>query len=584
MNNLLESNTSSLIDLVKDFLFELDKNKKKKPTKSAYLNGSISNYTKNLVLTFPMLCDNSLPPDTASMLSRANERNIVSMLQMLFASMNFNATSGAEVLSQIHKNIRVGYNLDDTIDALDNFIDNNLSESSKISSTDLKKAARYMIEQLKIPQKSFPVESLSERSLNNYLVYNMRGTTVVKEYQYSIDDDEVQRLLADAIGVGINTVSAEDEIRLRQLAQTYADARNAEDRARDAEIRAQAAFETNQQESIARELRAQAEELRKQQKELRDQAEEIRKQASFESEQQKNIAEELRAQDAELRAQAAERRAQNEENRKARRELLDFAKNRREEAEAIRREEQSKLQNQNLRNQNTEYKVNAISKQLLDTDIKKSNEMQPTLMVVRFNELDTDGKIYSEKPFVAGVKSRLIGVESSDIVDRIIVKNKTKVNFLNFIRATTGEIKFFRDFIFCIDQAKIDAKNAVKKGEAAQMWKVLETRSSKNYRNKARRAGNDASAITTLVLNQETVNILKKEHDFDIEKPKNARMILDSYNLLGIMIADESIEVVKYMYAGNDMFEQQAYSYLQKESNDNSYKKVINLIGKMNGR
>lgn len=584
MNNLLESNTSSLIDLVKDFLFELDKNKKKKSTKNTYLNGSISNYTKNLVLTFPMLCDNSLPPDTASMLSRANERNIVSMLQMLFASMNFNATSGAEVLSQIHKNIRVGYNLDDTIDALDNFIDNNLSESSKISSTDLKKAARYMIEQLKIPQKSFPVESLSERSLNDYLVYNMRGTTVVKEYQYSIDDDEVQRLLADAIGVGINTVSAEEEIRLRQLAQSYADARNAEERARDAEIRAQAAFETNQQESIAKELRAQAEELRKQQKELRDQAEELRKQAEFESEQQKNIAEELRAQDAELRAQAAERRAQNEENRKVRKELLDFAKNRREEAEAERRDIQARLQNQNLRNQNTEYKVNAISKQLLDTDIKKSNEMQPTLMVVRFNELDTDGKIYSEKPFVAGVKSRLIGVESSDIVDRIIVKNKTKVNFLNFIRATTGEIKFFRDFIFCIDQAKIDAKNAVKKGEAAQMWKVLETRSSKNYRNKARRAGNDASAITTLVLNQETVNILKKEHDFDIEKPKNARMILDSYNLLGIMIADESIEVVKYMYAGNDMFEQQAYSYLQKESNDNSYKKVINLIGKMNGR
>ena len=87
-----------------------------------------------------------------------------------------------------------------------------------------------------------------------------------------------------------------------------------------------------------------------------------------------------------------------------------------------------------------------------------------------------------------------------------------------------------------------------------------------------------------IYLNQETVNILKKEYDFDIEKIKNARMILDAYNLLGLFIADESIEVVKFLYAGNDRFEQQAYNYLEKESNDNSYRKVINLIGKMNGR
>ena len=38
----------------------------------------------------------------------------------------------------------------------------------------------------------------------------------------------------------------------------------------------------------------------------------------------------------------------------------------------------------------------------------------------------------------------------------------------------------------------------------------------------------------------------------------------------------------KFLYAGNSAWEQQAFSFLEKESNDNSYKKVINLIGKMN--
>ena len=76
--------------------------------------------------------------------------------------------------------------------------------------------------------------------------------------------------------------------------------------------------------------------------------------------------------------------------------------------------------------------------------------------------------------------------------------------------------------------------------------------------------------------------MIKKNYDFDLERVANAKSILDAYNLLGIVIADESIEVVKFLYAGNDMFEQQAYSYLNKEQADNSYKKIINLISKMN--
>ena len=92
--------------------------------------------------------------------------------------------------------------------------------------------------------------------------------------------------------------------------------------------------------------------------------------------------------------------------------------------------------------------------------------------------------------------------------------------------------------------------------------------------------GKDANAKTTLVINQETVKIMKKQYHFDIEIPKNAKTILDAYNLLGIIICDESIQVAKFLYAGNDMYEQQAYSYLEKESNDKSYKNVVNLLAK----
>ena len=441
MNNLLEAGlTSELFDFISKAgsrVIKAAKEKDKNSSGNVYLGGSIANKTKNLVMTFPCLCDNSLPPSTVSMINKANERNIVTMLQLLFTSMSINSKDGVEVLSRIHKNINASMSMDDVIDSIDNFVDS----TGIMESAEIKRAIREINEMVKLPQKSFPVESLNERSLNDYTVLNLNGNMVVREDATSnpFGVSVVPGSPVTPVAPGVKPGKPEDN----------------------------------------------------------------------------------------------------------------------------------------------EYSLTA---KLLDSDVKKANEMTPSLMVIQYNEIAPDGTTNKQRPFIAGVKSRLIPVESTDIVDRVIVKNKTKVNFLNLVRAFTGEIGFVKDFILCIDQAKIDAKNSVKKGPAAQMWKVLETRSSKNYINKAKRAGNDASAITTLVINQETVNLLKKQYNFDIEKISNARLILESYNLLGIIIADESIEVVKFLYDGNDSFEQQAYSFLEREAKDNSYKKIINLIGKMNGR
>lgn len=488
MNTLLEmSSGGSVIGDIYDFIKSAIKSSRKGnyPQASAgqvYLNGSISNKTKQLVMTFPVLCDNSLPPATASMINRANERNIVTMLQLLFASISVEGKDGAKIISQIHKNIN-SMGMDDLIDAMDDFVAN--QEGAKITGSQIAQYQRLINEQAKLPQKSFPISSFSSRSLNEYSVYNIAGKTVVRE--------------------DIGQASSED---LDQMTP----------------------------------------------------------------EERKKYYEKLRILQMQNQINSSK---QAEQDRKQDRKQAELDR----DADRVRSAQQFKL-NQDNTNQNMQYQV--LTKQLLDTDIKKSNEMTPTLMIVQFNEVDGQGRVIGKKSFIAGVKSRLISVDSTDIIDRVIVKNKTKINLLNLIRATTGEIGFIRDFLLCIDQAKIDAKNSVKKGEAAKMWKTLENRSTKNFYNKNRKSGNDASAITTLVINQETVNILKKNYNFDVEKISNAKMLLDAYNLLGIIIADESIEVVKFLYAGNSAWEQQAFSFLEKESNDNSYKKVINLIGKMN--
>lgn len=505
MKNLLTEDENIVSSFLKDFSTK-NRFNQNRIKQDSYLSGSISNYTKNLVMTFPTMCDDSLSPSTASMISKANERNIITMLQLLFSSAQLRGNDGVDVLRKIHKNLDVDMSVDDYIDKIGQIATEESGSKEILSNRDFIVITNEMVKELKKPKHSFHVDSFSEKSLNEYTVYNSYGNTIIQEAPNTADD--YNRRPSEFDERKFNQQVKQDKIHNKQFGLQFAYNKSRNDK--------------------------------------KDQFEKDKFDAEYMQNQQKID------NDYTMKQKELKHRIKN-----------DDIKNR--------------IQQRQIANDDLEHR-------LLDQDVKKANELQPSLMVIRYNYVDSDGKIYDQIPFVAGVKSRLIPVDSRDIVERLIVKNKTKVNFLNFIRATTGEIKFGRDFLLSVKQAKIDAKNAVKKGPAAKMWNVLSNRSIRNNFNKLKKKGNDASSITTLVINQETVNVMKNEFDFNLETIKNARMIMDAYNFLGIIIADESIEVVKVLYAGNDSWEQQAYSYLEKESNDNSYRKVINLMGKMNGR
>ncbi len=436
-----------MITSINENIFETIKSSKKeyenrKQQHPEYLGGSISRYTKNLIMTFPLLADDSLPISTIQMISKASERNITTMLQMLFSSLSITGNNGKEILAKVHKNID-SMSMDDVIDALDSYCANEniykYNESAMQKVYD-REAIQEMVKQLPQIMKEYPLSSFSEKSLNDYLVRsNNYGDSIVYE-SLPIDPN-------------IAALNTEDETHKRN--------------------------------------------------------QDISKNKS------------------------------------------DFGKNR------------------------TEY----LQKQLINQDIKKANELQPTLLSINMVDVDENsGRVKNTISFAAGVKSRIIGIEAMDIVERIVAKVKTALNFKNFIRATSGEIKFGRDFLLCIKQAKINAKNAVKKGEAAQIWNALENRAANNVKNKYA-VKNDASAISTLVINQETVNYIKNSFKIDLNSAKEAVNIMKQYNLLALVIADESNEVAKFLYDGNNSYELVAYASLSRDMNDTStYKKTVNLI------
>ena len=121
-----------------------------------------------------------------------------------------------------------------------------------------------------------------------------------------------------------------------------------------------------------------------------------------------------------------------------------------------------------------------------------------------------------------------------------------------------------------------------KRGSSSPLWKILERRSKKSKIRRVLGQANDASAITTLVISQEEVEYLKKTESMNLEEPKVARSIMESYNFMSIVIVDESMEVAKFIYdTGDDVYESLAFSSLEREASDSSTKKIVNLMTKM---
>ena len=223
---------------------------------------------------------------------------------------------------------------------------------------------------------------------------------------------------------------------------------------------------------------------------------------------------------------------------------------------------------------------NMLRNQLLSSDVKKANELVPTMMIVNFVNINNDDPINQQ--MIVGVKAKLYPINSSDIVNRINLKHNDKNGLFKFIRATTREISFCRDFLFAIDKAKMDALSRSRRGSSSNLWKVLERRALKSKVRRHLGQINDASAISTLVISSEDAEYLLRNDNIDIMKPAVARPILEAYNLMALVVVNEQTEVANFIFdTGDDIYESISFGHLERENNNGIDRKVINLMTKI---
>lgn len=544
MKCIHETIIKDIVDVAKDFK-DSDEIQAVRNRKNGASFKSITSKSEALTMVFPVICSKNMSYETAAMISKAIERKAVAMLHMLFTAAQItDAKDGADYISRFHTNLNPGkMTVDDFMEALDGFVE----ENALIESSSQREAYEAIKEDMRAMNVYFE-KDVENVSLNDYKIVTIgEQQHLFNEYAEPVNEADRRDIATRLSKQGANSkygnfIKTVDKTVITGKGKNRKEVRTISDEldknAYDAYMRDRLYdLQFNKDtEDIA--LNTDRYELDKKKYELEKRqhaADWKQRQDRYELDKDK-FYHQLDVDDMNMRKTAADISKLS----------ADIAKNR-----------------------------------LVDQDVKKANELVPTLMHVNFVSVDDKSKYPISTSLVVGVKAKLYAIDGVDIMDRLKVKHNDKNLLLNLVKASTREISFFKDFIFAIDKAKIDAISQSRRGSSSKMWKVLERRATKSKMRRFLSMKNDATAITTVCITQDEAEFLKKTEYIDIENSKTIRPIMDAYNMMGFVIADESLEVCKFMFdTGDDQWEMLTFNNLEKEQKDNT-KKIINLMSKM---
>ena len=530
--------------------------------------GSLVKAANNLTLVFPVIASKTISINTDILIMKAIERKAVTMLQMVFSAIQIADKNVEDVygyLAKFHKNLPTSdFSVDDIMQISDTI--SAMAESGEIPESAKDKMLRQLneaaalkaiAEDMKKNTNYYMEDSINETSIGSYRISSSNmGTIVITEafdkkgnYVFGIGPDGKPFTPQDFLNDVFNTeeLNPIDREKLRILAKQYQNEKNI-DYAFWAALGKELEGDKSDLSNAKRvELEKKLQELKASydKASAEEKAEIDKRMALFKDELTKNAEYRKFDRDKGLEDYKAQKNWQKDQ--------LSMAK----------------------------AKFDMFKGQVLDSDIKKANELQPSMMIINFYVNNDKDRLEVIKDAVIGVKAKLYPMDSQEIIDRIDKKSEEQSLLVRFKRVTTRELSFFKDFLFALDKAKIDVVERNNKGSKAKLWQTLETR-ARAYKAGKYAGSASAAPITTLVVSQDEVEYLKKFKGIDLESYKSARKIFDGYNFMCICIVDESLEVAKFLFdTGEDNWEVLSFTSLDRESSDATYKKVVNLMTKI---
>jgi hypothetical protein len=218
--------------------------------------------------------------------------------------------------------------------------------------------------------------------------------------------------------------------------------------------------------------------------------------------------------------------------------------------------------------------------QLLDNQVNKANELIPTTLDIYVTFKDKNGEFFSTN-ILLGVKTITHLIPSEEMVYNISTGLEEKRAFFRFIQWTTGEIRFFKDYLLCLDRIK---KEAVSQRSNSHWWRSLKARSKISKLRAATFSKGQLLPNATILISMDEVEYMANNYGINLfSSIKSVRTLMDIFFLLGLVIVDPGSELVHFFFDGQSSYQTFSYSSLERENRNmgNDVKAIVSLMSKM---
>jgi hypothetical protein len=214
----------------------------------------------------------------------------------------------------------------------------------------------------------------------------------------------------------------------------------------------------------------------------------------------------------------------------------------------------------------------------------KLNAFQPVLLdlTVRF-QLNDGSLDNGQNHIMLGVKGVAHQVPGLDLVTGLGTALQRDSLLLQFFRMTSGETSFVKDFVLNLDTAKVRASGRTTKG--AKVLETLRRQAEWNTRraNVVVKSLTDRGFVpptTTVVVSADEVEQIKSMYGVDFSKPGAVRDMMKSHNLMGFIIVDEALGLVRVFEDGDDDFDRLPIATLKSQGKETSVKDIMTILAR----
>ena len=152
----------------------------------------------------------------------------------------------------------------------------------------------------------------------------------------------------------------------------------------------------------------------------------------------------------------------------------------------------------------------------------------------------------TSRDFIVGVKTMTRLCDSNTMIRELIKAVENTNLAFKIIKWTKGELKFFRDIVFGMTQAREDALNE-KNGKGWFSAMRRRKQAAKTFIG----GGRPLSPLNTIVCTKYELETVRAKTGIDLSEAKNARKLMKDLYLLGFCILDDANGTVEIMLDGD---------------------------------